>query len=488
MMPLELRDVLSGTEGELRGDLPAGIRFRRIERDARRVEAGDLFIAIRGERFDGHQFVPDAAANGATAALVGRAWAGRQAEPPLPLIVVDEPVAALQRLAAAWRDRLDLTVVGVTGSVGKTSTKEVVASVLGERFRTYRSPGNLNTGIGLPLSLLEVGADVEVAVLEMGGAYAFGELALLARIAKPRIGVVTNVYPVHLERMGTIEAIAETKAELVDALPPDGVAVLNGDDPRVRAMAERCGGRVLTYGLEAGNDVRASEVETEALEGTSFWLDLGGERVHVKVPLVGGHAVELALAGIAVGHALGMDIAEMLPGFQDPAIQVRLLVMPGPHGSRIIDDTYNASTPSVLSALGLLESLRPRRAIAVLGDMRELGAVAEEEHRVVGRRAGEVADVVVTYGDLARLIAEEARTMPGRVDGRPPDVTSFGLDQRGELVEYLRGELRDGDVVLLKGSRGLRMEEMVVALRADRPGAPGSADGASPDAGSTSGV
>lgn len=468
-MPLNLPDVLAGTGGELWGELPADACFARIERDSRAVRPGDLFIAIRGERLDGHDFVPDAAANGAAAALVGRAWAEGQGGIPLPLIVVDESVAALQRLAGFWRDRLGerLTVVGITGSVGKTSTKEVVAAVLGGRFRTSRSPGNLNNEIGLPLSLLEVGSDDEVAVLEMGGAYAFGELRLLAGIAKPRVAVVTNVHPVHLERMGSIEAIAETKAELVDALPPDGVAVLHGDDPRVRAMAPRCRGRVLFYGLGPDNDVRASEVTTEALEGTSFWLDLAGERLHVKVPLVGGHAVELALAGLAVGHALGMDIAEMLVGFADPDIQVRLLVMPGPKGSRIIDDTYNASTPSVMSALGLLAALKPTRAVAVLGDMRELGPLTEEEHRVVGRRAGEVADLVVTYGEWARLIAEEARRAEGRVDGRPPVVQSFGFDQRGDLIGYLLGVLREGDVVLVKGSRGLRMEEMVAALRAD---------------------
>jgi len=469
MMPLALPDVLAGTGAELRGALGEDVIFRRIERDSRRVEPGDLFVAIRGERFDGHRFVAEAAERGALAALVGRGWADGRASPPLPLLVVDEPVAGLQRLAGFWRNRLGdrLTVVGITGSVGKTSTKEVVASVLAGRFRTYRSPGNLNNEIGLPLSLLEIGPETEAAVLEMGGAYAFGELRLLAGIAKPRVSVVTNVFPVHLERMGTIEAIAETKAELVEALPADGIAVLNGDDPRVRAMARLCRGRVVFYGLGRENDVRASEVSTEALEGTSFWLHLAGERSYVRVPLVGGHAVELALAGLAVGHALGLDIAEMLTGLKDPAIQVRLLVMPGPRGSRLIDDTYNASTPSVLSALGLLASLKPARAIAVLGDMRELGELEEEEHRVVGRRAGEVADVVVTYGELARLIGEEAAQTEGRLEGRPPVVQSFGLDQRGDLIGYLLGVLREGDVVLLKGSRGLRMEELVAALRAD---------------------
>jgi UDP-N-acetylmuramoyl-tripeptide--D-alanyl-D-alanine ligase len=299
----------------------------------------------------------------------------------------------------------------------------------------------------------------------MGGAYAFGEIRLLAEIARPRIGVVTNVHPVHLERMGSIEAIAETKAELVDAIPEDGWVILNGDDPRVRAMAERCQGRVLFYGLEANNDVRASEVESEGLDGTSFWLHLGDETNRVRVPLIGGHAVELALAGIAAGHAIGMDLADMLPGLAEPGVQVRLLVLPGPNGSQLIDDTYNASTPSMMSALGLLEAINPRRAIVVLGDMRELGEVSEREHVAVGRRAGEVADLVVTFGELARIFAREAATTDGRFDVGPPAVTSFALEQREDLVDYLLRELREGDVVLLKGSRGLEMETIVERLR-----------------------
>jgi UDP-N-acetylmuramoyl-tripeptide--D-alanyl-D-alanine ligase len=358
-----------------------------------------------------------------------------------------------------------LLVVGITGSVGKTSTKETVASVLERSLPTYRSAGNLNSEIGLPLSLLEVTPEHGAAVLEMGGAYAFGEIRLLAEIAQPRIGVVTNVHPVHLERMGTVEAIAETKAELVDAIPEDGWAILNGDDARVRAMAERCRGRVLFYGLDAGNDVRATEVESEGLGGTSFWLHVGEESNRVKVPLIGGHAVELALAAIAVGHATGMDLADMLMGLAEPDVQVRLLIAPGPNGSQMIDDTYNASTPSVMSALGLLDAINPKRAIAVLGDMRELGEVSEREHVTVGRRAGEVADLVVTFGELARTIAREAKTTDGRFDVGPPAVTSFGLEQREELIDYLLRELREGDVVLLKGSRGLAMENIVERLR-----------------------
>jgi UDP-N-acetylmuramoyl-tripeptide--D-alanyl-D-alanine ligase len=466
MTPLLLENVLTGTGAVLRGEIPAPTIFARIERNSRQIQPGDLFIAVRGQRFDGHDFVADAAAAGATAALVRRDWADGHIDTALPLLIVDEPVASLQRLAAWWRARLDhLLVVGITGSVGKTSTKETVASVLERAMPTYRSAGNLNSEIGLPLSLLEVTPVHGAAVLEMGGAYALGEIQLLAGIAQPRIGVVTNVHPVHLERMGTIEAIAETKAELVDAIPEDGWAILNGDDARVRAMADRCRGRVLLYGLQPGNDVRATNVESEGLEGTSFWLHIGEETNRVKVPLIGGHAVELALAAIAVGHATGMDLADILLGLAEPGVQVRLLIVPGPNGSQMIDDTYNASTPSVMSALGLLEAMNPRRAIAVLGDMRELGEVSEREHVAVGRRAGEVADLVVTFGELARIIAREAATTDGRFDAGPPAVTSFGLGQREELIDYLLRELRQDDVVLLKGSRGLEMEQIVERLR-----------------------
>ena len=468
LQPLALETILSATGAALRGELPAETVFARIERDARQVEPGDCFIALRGERFDGHDFVSDAAAAGAAAALVSREWADDHPQAGLPLLVVDSPLIALQHLAARWRDALpDLLVVGITGSVGKTSTKETVASVL-ERWKpTYRSAGNLNSEIGLPLSLLEVTPEHGAAVLEMGGAYALGEIRLLAEIARPRIGIVTNVHPVHLERMGTIEAIAETKAELVEAIPEDGWAILNGDDPRVRAMAARCRGGVLFYGLGEENDVRATEVESEGLEGTAFWLHIGEDVNRVKVPLIGGHAVELALAAIAAGHALGMDLADILVGLAEPGVQVRLLVVPGPNGAQLIDDTYNASTPSVMSALGLLDAMNPTRAIAVLGEMRELGEVSEREHVTVGRRAGEVADLVVTYGEMARTIAREAATTDGRFDVGPPAVTSFGLNQREELIAYLLGELREGDVVLLKGSRGLQMEAIVEALRAE---------------------
>lgn len=476
MLTIPLRAIQAASDVEVVGELPSDTEFRWIERNSREVKPGDLFIAIRGEQFDGHSFVGDAAARGAAAALVGRNWYQEQGpNAPLPLLVVDDPVRALQRVAADRRDALGIDVVGVTGSIGKTSTKEVISAVLAQRFVTYRSPGNMNSEIGLPLSLLEVMPGTQVAVLEMGGAYAFGELALLAEIAKPRIAVVTNVHPVHLERMGTIEAIAKTKAELVEAVPEKGIAILNGDDHRVLAMAPLCRGRVITYGSGDGNDVRADRIEDRGVSGLTFRLHLDGQTHVVDTPMVGAHAVELVLAAVAVGHAMGLDARTMLPALRGSGIQVRLLLLDGPDGSRLIDDTYNASAPSVLSALGLLAQVEASRRIAVLGDMRELGDVSEEQHRLVGRCAGEIADELVTFGTLAKTIAAEAE-QAAAATGRALHVRMFELGQRAEIVDYLRSELRDGDVALLKGSRGLKMEDFVAALRTDsEPAAEGAA-------------
>ncbi|MBA3274539.1 MAG: UDP-N-acetylmuramoyl-tripeptide--D-alanyl-D-alanine ligase [Chloroflexia bacterium] len=465
MTRYRLKDVLAGTGGELRGDVPSGLVFPRFERDARQIQSGDLYIAVRGERFDGNDFTPDAAANGAAAAIVSRAWADQHPDIALPLILVEDTTVALQRWATWRRDRIDPTVIGVTGSIGKTSAKESISAVLGQIRRVYKSPGSYNNEIGLPYSLLEAPDDTEVMVLEMGGAYAFGELTLLSGIAEPEVGVVTNVYPVHLERMGSIEAIAETKSELVRALPGDGIAVLNGDDARVRAMADLTNARVVFYGLGPGNHVRADSVTTDGLKGTGFWLTIEDDRYFVKVPFVGAHGVQVALVALAVGYAFGMHISEMLTGLQDPGTQVRLLFAPGPHGSELIDDTYNASTPSVLSALGLLEDISAGRRVAVLGEMRELGRISEDEHRVVGRRAGAIVDLLITYGEAARVVAEEARLMADK--DRQIAVHSFPEGEKDAIVELLQNELQAGDVVLLKGSRGLAMETIVRDLRSD---------------------
>ncbi len=452
----------------MRGSLDADNRFTGLSRDSRAISQGNLYWAISGERLDGHRFVANAAQAGAAAAVVSNP---EIADVPsdFPLIVVDDTTRALQRFALWKRGRMRAQVIGITGSVGKTSAKEAIAAVLAERATIYRSPGSYNNEVGLPLSILEADDHVDVMVLEMGGAYAFGEITELAAIARPSVGVVTNVHPVHIERMGSIEAVAETKAELVEAIPPDGVVILNGDDARVRAMAERATCRVVTYGLDEHNDVRATEVESDGLKGTSFWLHVDGQRNHIKIPLVGSHGVQIALVALTVGHVFNMHIAEMLVGLRNPGVQVRLVFARGPGGSQIIDDTYNASTPSVLAALDVLLDVPSTRRIAVLGEMRELGDVSDREHRIVGRRAGDLIDVLYTYGELATPLAEAAKSVP-RVGRSAIEVRSFEERDRAALIEDLGNELNSGDVVLVKGSRGLFMEEIVAALRTDAGG------------------
>lgn len=460
--PIPLTELLDATGATVIGELDPGTEFRWIERNSREVVPGDLFIAVKGEVHDAHRFVDDAAAHGATAALVRADWAAGQSNPPLPLIAVPQPVEALQQLAAARRTTLDAGIVGVTGSLGKTSTKETIAAVLGARYRTYRSPGNMNSEIGLPLSILEIGPDDQMAVLEMGGAYAMGEVALLAAIAQPKVGVVTNVHPIHLERMGSIEAIAETKRELPASLQPDGFAVLNGDDERVRAMGSFTDATVLTYGSTSENSLWFSDLETFGNKGIAFDLHGLWPSRRVSLPLAGVHSVELAMAALLCGHVFGLGLDEMLGALSDRGVQIRLVPIAGPNGSLLIDDTYNASAPSVLSALRVLEETGARRRVAVLGGMRELGPETDAQHRLVGETVARTADLLYTYGELALKLAEAA--METKVDGRTFSVQSFREDQREELIATLLSDLSDGDLVLLKGSRGLEMERIVQVL------------------------
>ncbi len=465
-----LNQILEATGGELSRSVPDLEIELELERDSRRMpRKSGLYIALRGEAHDGHEFVQSAIEHGAVAAIVSREWADAHPDIEIPLIKVDDPGKALQRWAAWQRKRLNAKVIGITGSIGKTSAKESIAAVLSQRFKVFRSPGNFNNEVGLPLSLLDCPDDAEIIVLEMGGAYAFGELTLLAEIARPDVGVVTNIHPVHLERMGTIENIALTKAELVEAIPEDGLVVLNHDDARVRAMSTRAKARVVTYGLDGPAEVFAHDVQSEGLKGINFWVNINDKERFISVPFVGSPGVYIAVVALAVGHGFGMDVAEMQEGLQDESTQVRLLLVEGPRGSKLIDDTYNASTPSVVAALNLLKELPAKRRIAVLGEMRELGSHAEDGHRIVGGRAGEVVDMLVTFGELTDITIASAKESAESL-GKSLTVVRFAPHQREEITEYLQNELGEGDMVLLKGARGLEMETIVQALRDELSG------------------
>jgi UDP-N-acetylmuramoyl-tripeptide--D-alanyl-D-alanine ligase len=365
-------------------------------------------------------------------------------------------------MARAALDRQPhLEVVGITGSLGKTTTKEVVAGVLGTKRRVLKTQGNLNSEIGLPLSVLNGldGGRVDVAVLEMA-MYALGDIRFLARLARPRVGVVTAVLPVHLERLGTIERIQQAKQELVEELPSDGVAVLNADDPRVAQMARATRARIVRYGVSEEAEVRAEHIHSQGLRGVEFDLLHGGHRQHVHLPLLGAHSVHAALAGVAVALQEGFSATEAAEALQGLAPALRLLIVEGINGSRVVDDSYNASPESVLAALNLLRELPGQRKVAVLGDMLELGSEEQPGHRRVGTRAAAVLDLLVVYGPRSRTTAEEAR----RAGLGTEQVVEAGSHE--EIVELLRRWLRPGDDVLVKGSLAMGMSAVVRGIRA----------------------
>lgn len=481
-MKLRLIDVvraLSGTP-QSEGAAASVPSLSAIGIDSRNVQPGSLFVALPGEHTDGHRFVGHAFSRGAAAALVDHPVDGpwpvlnlRQPGAPLPerwdtplCLLVDNTLHALQQVAAWWRSQFSVQVVGITGSVGKTTTKEITAAVLRQRFVTLKSAGNLNNEIGLPLTLLQLDDSHQRAVLEMG-MYALGEIAQLCRIAQPRIGVITNVEPVHLERVGTIERVAQAKAELVEALPADGVALLNADEPLVAAMRGLTQARVFMYGLTDDCDLWADQIVGEGLDGIRFRFHYRGETVHVKVPLLGRHSVHTALRAAAVGLIEGLNWEEIVTGLQDVGAQLRLVVVRGINGATLLDDTYNASPASMLAALNLLEDMAAGdgRRIAVLGDMMELGSQEEEGHRLVGARAADVADFLLTVGPRARWTAYEARAA-----GQPPGNVR-AVETAAEAVAALRSVIGPGDVVLVKGSRAAHMDDVVAALA--EPRAPG---------------
>jgi UDP-N-acetylmuramoyl-tripeptide--D-alanyl-D-alanine ligase len=371
---------------------------------------------------------------------------------------VDNTVVALQQIARFWRRKLDLRVIGITGSVGKSMTKELVAEVLSTRFRTLKSPGNLNNEIGLPLTMTRLSLGHQHAVMEMGF-YVPGEIAFLCDIAQPQVGVVTNIGTVHAERAGSQEAIARGKAELVQALPPapEGVAILNFDDPWVRKMEEKTKARVFFYGLSSEAEIWADGVEGLGLDGIRFRLHYQGETLHVKIPLIGRHSVHTALRAAAVGLVEGMNWQEILEGLSQGHMQLRLVAVRSSNGALLLDDTYNASPESMLAALNLLDELSGRK-VAVLGDMLELGPYERGGHEMVGLRATQVVNVLLTLGERARIIAEAAR----RATGRRKTIIEF--NEVEPLVEWLKSNLTKDDVVLIKGSHGLRMDRITSLL------------------------
>lgn len=444
---IRLADILAATGGRLLGE-PTVDAFSDFCYDSRIVEPGQLFVAVVTEKGDGHDYIAAACRAGATGILCQR-----PPDTPLPAtwILVNDTQQAL--LDYAWfilRAR-GIIVIGVTGSVGKTSTKEAIAAVLGERYPVFRNHGNYNGRFGLPISLGRLDEAARIAVLEMA-CDGLDEIRVLAEVTQPLFGVVTQVSHSHSQYLGTLDDIAREKGRLIEALPSHGTAVLNYDDPRVRAMAGRTGARVITYGLDPAADLVGRLVEASP-EGTRLEAHWRGATVPLTIPLIGAHHVYTALAAAAVGLAHDVSWNEIARGLaRVRPMPGRTRLLEGINGSRILDDSYNASPASTLAALETLRSLPARRRLVLLGDMAELGDYALEGHRRVGRRCANVADLLVTKGDLARVAAEAALDA-----GMPADrvhITYSATDAARVLAEVAAPE----DLILIKGSAEARLE------------------------------
>jgi len=440
-----------------------------VSTDSRTARSGDLFVALRGDRFDGHRFVADALASGSVAAVVDSAWA-REHGDRLPegavVLAVDDTLHGLQALASWYRGRFDIPVVAITGSNGKTTTKDMTAAALGQEHGVWKTTGNHNNHIGVPLTILGIESAHDVAVIEMGMNHA-GEIARLAEIARPRVGVVTNVGAAHLESMRDLDGVAAAKAELVAALPFDGTAVLNADDPRVRAMAEAGPSAVVFFGLGADAEVAADHVEHSGsdIRFTLRRTALVRDSVEVTLHTPGRHNVHNALAAIAAAVSVRVSPRAAVAGlreFRPGAMRMEILQS---GGLTVINDSYNANPASMVASLrALIEMAGSRPTVAVLGDMLEMGAGSASAHRSIGTLAAELGvGRLHLHGSEVRALAEGAIEA-----GMPPDRVRIH-DDKGTLVRDLMSDLERDAVLLVKGSRGMRMEEVVESLVSETP-------------------
>ena len=447
-MEITLGQAAEACGGVLAGADP-GTVARAVTTDSRNVPEGGLFVPLRGARADGHDFIPQALANGAVCALTERAPAG-----PGPYIRVKSCVQALLDLAAYYRSLLRPRVVAVTGSVGKTTTKDMIASVVSQRYHTLKTMGNFNNEIGLPLTIFQLEPTHEAAVLEMGMNHK-GEIHNLSRVARPDIAVITNIGVAHIENLGSRQGILEAKTEIFDYMEPTGLAILNGDDDMLAACRPNC--KVLYYGLSDSMEVYADKIEDRGLRGSRCRLHLGDTVIDAAINVPGRHMVYNALAAAAAGQALGLTPEEICRGietFVPTGMRMRILDAPG--GLTVINDVYNANPVSMMAAIDVL-CTHAGRKVAILGDMFELGGQAPALHRQVGRYAAEKGvDLLITAGTLAYDIYAGAR------EGGIAAARYFAGQE--EMIGALRGFLQPGDCVLVKASRGMRFEMTVAAL------------------------
>ena len=474
-----LNDVLQGNADDaVRPNLLSSappdpeLVFRSAHHDSRQIEPGDLFVAIKGAQVDGHRFIAAAARAGAIAALCSEPATDLPAD--FIQIVVPDVVKALHATARTRAlGQQDTVFIGITGSNGKTSTKEAVAAVLSRKAPTLKTQASYNTEIGYPLTLLRLEPQHRYAVLEMGAQWV-GELAWLCTIAAPNWSLITNVGSSHLEYFGSQERIAIAKSELVQVLAPDGLAILNYDDPNVQAMHTKTRARVLYYGTSAQADVRASTIGGDTLRGHSFTLHYQGQQVRVQLHIPGEHGITIALAAAAAGLAAEMPLEEVATALETLVpFKRRGEIKPGPNGSTLIDDSYNANRQSILAIARAMHeaSIDPAgRRWAVLGDILQLGSYAQEEHHAVGQELASLVDFLVAIGEQARFYAKGA--LDAGMPAKHVHYYAASLENRTELeaakraaAQLLKEQVHSEDLILLKASLGLGMDTLLAMLQ-----------------------
>ncbi|MGA3083347.1 MAG: UDP-N-acetylmuramoyl-tripeptide--D-alanyl-D-alanine ligase [Thermodesulfobacteriota bacterium] len=450
-------ELISGLSGRLiQGDLEG--KASGVSTDTRTLKAGDLFIALKGPRFNGHDHVRQAFEKGAAAVLVSELTEPGILPADKLVIQVKDTLSALGDLASLWRRKFPVTLIGISGSNGKTTTKEMLAAILEQEGPTLKNPGNMNNWIGLPLSLFSLDGGHRFAVMEMGMNHS-GEIARLCQIARPSVGLLTNIGPAHLEGLGTLSAVARAKGELFEALEPDHWGVVNWDDPRIRDLARTCKARKITFGQATEAQVRADRLSLTD-RGTRFRILFQGEE-EIFLPIQGAHNISNALGAAATALALGLSLERVRQGLKDFQLpEHRLQIKKGILGVRLIDDTYNANPASMKAALNVFQSLRQgTRGGLVLGDMLELGNQSSEAHKEIGRMIGTMGvDYLLGLGPFSEEMLTEAQS------GLNPPQKAFWASDHKKTIDLLRGIIREGDWLLVKGSHGLDMESIVRVL------------------------
>jgi UDP-N-acetylmuramoyl-tripeptide--D-alanyl-D-alanine ligase len=460
---LSVEEVIQATGGRLlQGEKNA--LFEGVSTDSRTIRAGDLFIALKGDRFDGHLFALEALKKEAGGIVVeeesagGFRWNGFR---PKAVIVVKDTLRALGDLARERRRKHRIPVLAVTGSNGKTTTKEMISACLETTLPILKTQGNLNNLIGLPLTLLKLTGSEKAVVLEMGMNVP-GEIRRLTEIAEPDVGLITNIQQAHLEGMGSLDKLQEEKGELFKKMRSDGTILVNRDDPRVVRLAREFPGDKMTFGVNGAADVMARDVQLRGAVGTSFTLVLGGEETVITLPVLGRHFVPHALSAVAAAKVLGIDpgkIRVALERFHPYSMRMEIFSLEG--GATLINDAYNANPASMEAAMETLaESKGKGRAVAVLGDMLELGEFEEEAHRRLGEKIGALSiDFVLCLGEKASLVVESAIRK-----GMRPERAKV-LESHAEAVSFLNRIIQKGDWILVKGSRRMAMERVAEGLK-----------------------